>query len=189
MAHPAQKLLAKISLNLLYPQGIPEKLPLHLLKWLLSYGRFIAVAVEILVLATFAARFKLDADLADVRQKIQQQTPYIQALSLDEGIIKQTQLRLTAIKQAYSADPQWVKVLTELSSQMPSHVQLSSLSLDHPENQNNLEFKLTAQATSSNDLSYFLSTLNTDKKFRDISLTNITVDQGNITFSITGLVN
>src|SRR5438270_3459420 len=99
MPNPVQKVFAKINLNLLYPQGIPEQLPLRFLKWLISYGRFIAVAVEILVLATFIARFKLDADLSDIKQKIKDQAPYIQALSIDEAIIKETQLRLSTIKK------------------------------------------------------------------------------------------
>ena len=83
----------KISLNLLYSQGTPLKWPAKILTWALSAGRYIGIAVEILVLATFAARFKFDADLADLKEKINQQIPYIESLQKEESLIKQTQFR------------------------------------------------------------------------------------------------
>ena len=59
----------KIKLNLLHTQGLPEKLPVKFLKWLVNYGRYIVVLVEIIVLVAFVARFKLDADLAEIKRK------------------------------------------------------------------------------------------------------------------------
>ncbi len=58
------KVKLAIHLNLLKPQSNPEQLPIKLFRWLLLSGRYIFVFVEALVLIAFAARFKLDADIA-----------------------------------------------------------------------------------------------------------------------------
>ena len=65
-AHPA------IDLNLLKPQSKPEKLPVRLLRWLLASGRYLFVFVEAIVLIAFAARFKLDEDLAAKKEDIEE---------------------------------------------------------------------------------------------------------------------
>src|SRR3989344_9262322 len=106
----------RINLNLLYPQGVPEKLPLKFLKWLISYGRYIVVVVEIVVLACFAVRFKLDADLADLKENINSQVPYLESLSVDEALIVQTQQRLSNVQKVVEASSLWNKTFTQIAS-------------------------------------------------------------------------
>lgn len=171
--------------NLLYPQGIPQKLPVRFLKWLISYGRFIVVVIEIIVLACFAMRFKLDAELADLKERINSQVPYLESLSLDEALIKQTQIRLTNIQKTYAFSPVWSKTLTEVSYQMPIGVKLTSLNLERA-TQNGVNFKISAQTPSNDDLALFLTNLKRNSFFSEVNLTSISVDQGSIIFTISG---
>lgn len=176
----------RVILNLLYPQGIPQKLPVRFLKWLISYGRFIVVIVEIVVLVSFALRFKFDADLADLKEKINSQVPFLESLVLDEALIKQTQLRLASIRSTYTFAPMWSKTLTELSSQMPTGIKLTSLNLERAPQDSGLTFKVGAQTPSNNDVAVFLTSLKRSQFFKDINLASVSFDQGVIVFTIIG---
>lgn len=177
----------RVNLNLLYPQGIPQKLPVRFLRWLISYGRFIVVIVEIVVLVCFALRFKFDADLANLKEKINSQVPFLESLYLDEALIAQTQLRLSRIKNTYTFSPMWSKTLTELSSQMPTGVKLTSLNLERVPQEGSLTFKVSAQTPSNNDVAAFLNGLKRNQFFKDANLTSVSFDQGIIIFTITGI--
>lgn len=184
MAKPAPH--PKVNLNILYPQGIPQKLPARLLKWVLTFGRYIAVLVEILVLVTFAARFKLDADLADTNEKINQQIPFIESLSTQEQQIRQTQFKLETVKTVFATSPSWEQILNKISGQTPLGVKLKTLDFDHSSSISNLQFKLSGQSSSNNDLAIFLNGLSNEPSFKDISLVNVTFQTEGLVFTITG---
>lgn len=175
-----------LNLNLLFPQGIPEKLPVRFLKWLLSYGRFMAIAVEVLVMATFVMRFKYDSDLGNLKENINKQIPFIESFSQDEASIKQTQFKLATISKTYSTNPDWKSFLGKISNQVPSGVKLTSISLDHSSPSTTVSFKINGQSNSNNDLATLIGGLKLETSFKDITLTNISFDQGVIVFNITG---
>src|SRR2546425_990488 len=95
---PKKPASIKINLDLLKPQSEPQRVALKAFKWLLSSGRLLVIFTEILVLAAFLFRFKLDADLQSTKEAIEQQIPYIQSQSGDENLIRQTQFQLSSIK-------------------------------------------------------------------------------------------
>ncbi len=177
----------KISLNLLYSQGTPLKWPAKILTWALSTGRYIGIAVEILVLATFAARFKFDADLADLKEKINQQIPYIESLQKEESLIKQTQFKIGFVKKAMAGSPKWANNFTALSNQTPQGIIFTTLTFNHPQFSENLEFKVIGTASSNRDLAVFLNGLRNDPSFKDVNLVNLSFDQTGLTFTITGV--
>src|SRR3989344_888392 len=191
MAAPHKK--ARLNLNILYPQGLPEKIYLKFLKWLLNYGKFILIAVEVVVIGAFLARFTLDAQEAELTQKIDNQIPYIQSLKDDEVLIRRTQFKLTEVKKAFDTNPDWKNILNQLSQQIPLGITLQSLNLDQSgsdpsEKTEGLSFRITGQSLSNNDLAVLLGGLKKDSNFKNISLTNISFDQGVIIFTIVGEV-
>lgn len=186
MANSARQLLSRLNLNLLYPQGIPQKWPLKFLRWLISYGRFIVIAVEVIVLATFAMRFKLDADLAILKENIDSRVPFIESLAEGEAAIKQTQLRLSQIRKNYTNLPPWQETLTEISDQIPQQTRLTSLTFERASNTTNLQFKLTAQAATHTELAIFLNGLKNNPQFTNVALANINFDERELVFTITG---
>jgi Tfp pilus assembly protein PilN len=176
-----------ININLLLPQGSAQKLPVKFLKWLVSYGRFIAIVVEIIVVATFVVRFKLDADLASLKDQINHQVPFIEDKAQDEARIRQFQFKLATIKKTHAAAPDWKSVLENISQQMPSSTKLTTINLDKSSG-STLLFKVSGRSSTSNDLSVLLAGLKQAKSFRNITLTNINFDAGQIVFSISGEV-
>lgn len=186
LKHPAQPTKLRLKLNLLYPQGISEKLPVKFIKWLLAYGRFIVIAVEILVVAAFIFRFKLDADLDELKHKINNEIPYVEGLSVDEAIIRQTQTRLASIAKSNQDSKTWIDVIPRISQYVPERVRLLNFSIEKDAN-SKLSLKITGKSKSNSELSSFINSLKKDQRLKDINLANVTFDQGEIGFTITGV--
>lgn len=186
MSQSAQKPVLRISVNLLHPKEVPAKLPERFLKWLINYGRFIVIVVEIVVVASFIARFKYDADLDELKRKINLDLPYVEGLSTDEALIKQTQLRLSTINNSYNNSPEWVNTLSKINSLIPLNIKFSTFVIENSAPPKGLTFKINASTPSNSELSVFLNNLRGDQSFKDITLVNISFEQEQIIFSITG---
>lgn len=185
MPSSAQPPKLRINLNLLHPKENPAKLPERFLKWLITYGRFIVIFVEIVVVAAFLGRFKLDADLDELKRKINRDLPYVEGLFVDEALIKQTQNKLALIDKTYSNSDKWQEVVLDLSSQIPESIQFTGLQLDEKD-ESSLNFKITAITVSNSDLGIFLNNLRAVSNFREINLASISFERNQIVFTVTG---
>lgn len=181
----AQQTHYRIKLNLLHPQGVSEKLLARFLRWLISYGRFIVVAVEAVVIGAFIMRFSLDAKLDDLKSKINTDVPLVLNLNLDEALIKQTQLRLSTIKKTFDKEADWTNLLTNLTSILPVKIIFTNVNMERS-NSGQVQFKINAQTDSHLYLSQYLDNLKKDSNFKDINLASINYNQGQIVFTITG---
>ena len=175
----------KINLDLLRPQSQPQQIAVKLFRWLLSSGRFLIIGVEVVVLGAFLLRFKLDADIAATREAIEVQVPFIQALSSDEKLIRQTQFQLATIRETKQTSPDFPYILSRIAKQTPNGVSLKTLSLDSVEG--SLNIKLSAIASDNNQLSSFMAGLKSDQSFQNLDLTSVSFEGGTINFSITAI--
>lgn len=182
----SQKHQLVIHLDLLKPQSNPEKLAVKLIRWLLSTGRYIFIFVEALVLIAFIARFKLDADLAENKEAIEQQSPYIESLKPFEILIRQTQFKLSTIGTFYKTYPDYPQILKEIADQTPAGVKIISLNLESSVSK--VTLNLNAQSKTNNDLLIFLNGLNSSKTFSDVTITSIGFEKGNLNFSLSAQV-
>ncbi len=188
---PAQKPRG-LRVNLLHPQGEPLRLPQRFLSWLLNYGRFIILAVEIIVIGAFLLRFKLDSDIASLNRQISGEVANIQAHAQDQAIIVQTQQKLKLTKQTYDATPDWQTIFNSITNKIPSGITFSNFNLEHAQNSPSLNFKIVAKTNSNLDVSAFINALKEsdkdekDRKFRGVTLSNVTFEQGVISFTVTG---
>lgn len=187
MPESSQSPKLRIRLNLLHPREVPAKLPERFLKWLVSYGRFIVIIVEVVVVAAFLTRFKLDADLDELKRKINLDLPYVEGLSADEALIKQTQSKLALIDKNYLQSDKWQNAVVEVSTQTPQSVKFIGLLLEEKD-ETSVGFKITATTISNTDLGIFLNNLRVAPNFGDVNLTSVNFDKENISFTITGFV-
>lgn len=181
---PAKNPKLKLRLDLLKPQSSPERIPVKVLRWLLSTGRYIFIFVEGLVLIAFILRFKLDADLASKKEAIEQQIPYIESLKPYEILIRQTQLKLQTLTASNQNLADYALILKEIASQTPSGVKIISLSLD--KNVGKVSFQINGQAQTNADLASFIAGMKSDQYFADINLSTVGLEQGVIRFTTTG---
>ncbi|MBI2018031.1 PilN domain-containing protein [Candidatus Daviesbacteria bacterium] len=173
-----------INLDLLKPQSEPQKLFIQALRWILSSGRFLIVFVEILVLAAFVARFKLDADILATKEAIEEQIPFIESLKSDEDLIRRTQFQIATIYSIKQDSPDYHLILQKIAAQTPTGVTIRSLSLQKQTGK--IEIKISGTTSSNANLTGFLTGLKKETFFQDINLTSTSFEQNVITFSITG---
>lgn len=183
-AQQPQKL--RISLNLLHPKEASTKLPEKFLKWLISYGRFIVIFVEIIVVGAFLARFKLDADLDNLKRQINLDLPYVEGFATDEALIKQVQTKLGIIDKSYLNSDKWQETVLDLSAQIPQSITFIALTLDEKDEES-VNFKISGTTFSNSDLGIFLNSLRGDNSFREVNLASIIFDRQQIVFTITGV--
>lgn len=179
---PKSNVKYSIHLDLLRPQSNPEKLPVHLFKWLLGSGRFIFIAVEALVLIAFIARFKLDADIQSRKEAIDQQVPYIQNLKPYEVLIKETQLKLSTIAGLKQTQVDYPGLLKEISDQIPLGVTIVSLNFNKQIGK--VDIVLNGQTLSNNDVSAFIAGLKSSSVFYSVNLTSVGIETGSLRFSV-----
>lgn len=173
---------AGINLDLLRPQGSPEKIMIRLIRWLLSSGRYIFIFVEGLVLIAFATRFKLDADLESKKEAIEQQIPYIESLKPFEILIRKTQLKLSTIDSMNTSYTDFPQILKMIADQTPSGIKIISINLE--KNVTNVIIKLNGQSQSNNDVIVFTSGLKGNPVFSNINITGISFKNGSLNFSL-----
>lgn len=176
-----------IHLDLLRPQSSPEKLPVKLMHWLLSTGRYIFVAVEALVLLAFIFRFKLDADLAVRKEAIEEQIPYIESLHPFEILIRQTQLKLSTIDAFSQNLADYPQILKKIADQLPAGVKISSVSLE--KGVGKITMQINASAQTNSDLSAFVTGMKKDQYFSEVNLASVGLEQRVIRFTISANVH
>ena len=179
---PKSKPRLTLNLNLLKPQSNPEKLPVKLIRWLLSSGRYVFVAVNGLVLLAFFMRFKLDADIAAKKEAIEEQIPYIESLRPYEILIRETQLKLSTIDSAKKNYLDWSSILKKISDQTPPGIKIVNINI--AKNLGIATIHVSGQTPNNNDLTNFISGLKEDGAFSEVSLAGVGVEQGVIKFTI-----
>jgi len=169
---------------LLHKEELP-KIHIRLFKWILSSGRFIVIFVELITIVAFVYRYKLDADLLDLQEKINAQIPYIQSLKNDELAIKQTQFQLTSIKQIKNNSPSFAAIVARIAKLTPQTIKLTNIALDRTQSFPKTSVTISGRTPSNLELSTFIKALQKDPNFTDITIANISFE-GQTIFTITG---
>lgn len=172
----------RLRLNLLRPQGVPEKIAVKFIRWLLSVGRFIIVLVEALVLIAFLSRFKYDSDLETLKENVDAQIPYIQSLKNDEILIRQTQNKLAVIKEKRLQYPDYEQILNKISQQAPLSIRVTSINIE--KNNGKTEIKISGSSVTNNGITSFVQNLKSEKFFSGVNLVGVSLEDSTITFNI-----
>lgn len=171
-----------IHLDLLKSQSDYSKLSSKIIHYLISTGKYILIAVEVIMLTAFFIRFKLDTDLATQQKEINQKKDYIQSLKGSETAIRQTQFKLSTVTSFYENYVEYPQILKEIADQTPSGVKFINVAIETQENK--VTIRISAQAQTSNDISNFTQGLKTSQHFKDVNLTTLSVEQNIIKFSL-----
>lgn len=176
-----------INIDLLKPQSSTQKILFKAIKWLLSAGRYIVIFVEIIVLAAFLTRFKIDADIANTSDDIGKLSPYVESLKPTEVLIKKTQFQLSTINSIKDQSVAFEEILKKISDQTPAGVSLTNTNLELDSGK--VVLKINGVAKNNLELSTFVYGLKTDKNFSDINIANVDLEGANLNFSIIGSYN
>ena len=85
------KLHKKSGINLLIKPEEELSISSQFLNWALTYGRYIIIIIQIVVLSVFFTRFKIDRDRTDLKEAVAQKRALIESIGEMETEIKRVQ--------------------------------------------------------------------------------------------------
>lgn len=157
----------EVRINLL-ADNAPDTSPVgRLLEWATTYGRYIMIGTEIVVLLAFISRFSLDRKITDLKEEIEQKQLVIEANVDFENEFRHIQKRVEHIASLWTNQKTPLEIIATLTKILPPDLILSSLQF-----QSNT-LTVSAQAGTNSGFSQFLSNLQSLPTFTDIKFQSI----------------
>lgn len=179
---PAAK--KQVNINLVVKDELGESFSGQILSWALTYGRYIIIITQIVVLSVFFLRFKLDRDHTDLKEAVSQKQALVESITDLETDIRRIQGRLAHINQITTQQSALPKVLLFLQNNSPINMVYSNINLTSEK----INFSATAENLRS--FNFLLRRLQQDKKFSEVTLEDIARQgSGRIEFKITAKIN
>lgn len=114
----------RLSINLL-PQDPFYETPVgRIMAWASTVGRYLVIFTELVVIISFASRFKLDRDITDLNTDIQQKSQIVESYGNLEQNVRLVQKKIDFLVQqrnSYSS----IDILDMINSSLPRDVALS----------------------------------------------------------------
>jgi Tfp pilus assembly protein PilN len=156
------------SINLLGRDDLEHTPWGRIITWAVTYGRYIMIGTEVIVLLAFVSRFSLDRKLTDLNEEIAQKQAIIEANADFEKDIRTLQEQLTKAKTLITAQAKPVDVLSDMQTMLPADVYLESFEIA------NNKVTVNAVAATTQGFSQFLANLSASKNFTDLEIGNVT---------------
>jgi Tfp pilus assembly protein PilN len=134
--------------------------------WALKVGRYLVVFTEIVVIMSFASRFKLDRDLTDLNTNITQKTSVVRSYADTETTIRLIQKKSEVISKLLQENIP-LKQLDVVISLIPNDVKLTRIGYD-PD-----EIQLAGVAKSSTSFAVFLGILQKTPTFKGVTIDQV----------------
>lgn len=153
-----------ININLLGSEAFDRSVPGRFMTWITTWGRYIMVTTELVVLVAFFSRFSLDRHLTDLKEEISQKQVLLEANQQLEANIRETQERLKDTQVLISQQSSVPAAMTTLHTLMPQGIYLTSLTID--------KNKITAKviALTVRTFTQFFTNLQATKKLTNVEL-------------------
>lgn len=121
------------SINLIGEEEMEHTPVGRIVTWAVTYGRYIMIGTEIIVLLAFISRFSLDRKLTDLNDEVTQKQAIIDANSDFESNFRTLQSTLGTIQTLLNAPPSTANALNTIQSLLPADVHLDTLNIstDH----------------------------------------------------------
>lgn len=172
---PAQPL----SVNLLDQPEFESSSVARLFHWAVTYGRYIMIGTEVVVLLAFISRFSLDRKLTDLRQEIDQKRVVLQFSQDLEGTFRATQDTIQTVKTLLDTQKDPLDIFNNITGILPQDVRIT----EYYQDTDSAEIKL--RSLSAEGFSLFLTRIQAINALKDIEVSEIRKDSfQQITFTI-----
>ena len=163
------------SINFLNPAYAPTDMVSRVYVWLISVGKYLLIAVELVVLVVFFSRFILDEKNNDLTDEINSQ------ISLLEDTTWKKNNRIYTNYQTLLSDVEVIRmgqrinsdIVSEVTRNIPSSIVLESFSF------NNDAVSLGLTALSLDEVRIYETSLKANSRYSDVSF-NITKDDSEV---------
>ena len=167
------------SLNLLPPTEFEKSFWGRFLKWAVVAGRYIIILTELVVIAAFLSRFKLDQDLASLNAEIEQQVAILDAYSSVEDEFLGVQAKLMNVKNILSRQLNSQSIVNNLVANIPLPVKASVITVSSDQT------AVSATAIQDSEVTEFLKNLKNDPNWKTVAITDLSSEEGRgIQFSL-----
>ncbi len=153
-----------VSINLLGTQDLDHSPQGRIVQWALSYGRYIVVVTEIVVLLAFISRFSLDRKLTDLKEEISQKQAILEANEPFEQQIRDLQSQNVAIRDIINGQRLPVDILSSIRTMLAPDVYFESLNIS----KGSIAGKTIAGTTQG--FSQFLTNLESGKLIHQVEI-------------------
>lgn len=116
----------------------------RIVTWAVTYGRYIMIGTEIVVLLAFISRFSLDRKLTDLNEEVSQKQAIIDANHDFETEFRTLQDKLARTQTLLTAPPVANNMLAAIETMLPADTRLGSLTVT----QENVVGNVVANTTS-----------------------------------------
>lgn len=179
------KKVASLAINLL--PGREPAFSATFLNWVLSAGRYIIIGTEIIVLVAFLSRFKLDRDLIDLNDHVEEKQKILRSLSPVEERVTQLQKRLSEIKKIDEGQGSGILALPHIATLTPSEITYSNISVAGD------KITILGNALETADISRFVASLKTSPLFKKETVSLEKIEHGKtqeeaLSFTISAII-
>lgn len=168
MAKPAQNSVENLNINLISRDDGNGSLAL-LVHWLLTVGRYLIIATEIVALIIFGLSVKLTLDKNDLKTSIDSQKQAIDQAATNEDLFRTYQAKLTKIALLQKNHSNTASFYSDFITLLPADAVLDEIKLD------NGRVVISGNLPNPGSLQSLISSLNSSGKFSDLDITNLTV--------------
>lgn len=168
----------KPAVNLIPQEEIQKRRWEKFLSWVLTYGRYVIVGTEVVLLLVLLVRFKLDRDLANLSDQVEAKQTMIESFGDLEKKTRSLQTHLATIKTFQEQNPSRNQIISGLSLLTPQDVTFSQLKVSSS------KVTLSATAFSLPGFSVFLEGLKHSREFSNLSLEKVGKGKSGIEFTL-----
>ncbi|NOY14664.1 MAG: PilN domain-containing protein [bacterium] len=159
-----------------------------LLKWVVSYGRYVLVITELIVILAFLSRFKLDQDLLSLEDRIRDDRLILESSRKFEDRLQKLTSKQGFVIKEWKDQYLWSEYLKEVTRLLPQGVVLSSITASGS------QLSLTGSSLNETALAYLMNNFKKSPAFKRVSLEKVASDLSSkemrlITFSLTVQIN
>lgn len=155
------------TINLLGQEDLARTPQGRIINWALTYGRYIMIGTEIVVLLAFISRFSLDRKLTDLREEIDQKQAILTANASLEQDIRMVQDQIAKIKIITNDQAKPVNTFTLINTLLPNDTYLNSLEIT------NDKFSAEVIAGSTEGFGQLLTNLQSVKQISKVEVGEI----------------
>lgn len=157
----------KISINLIGDEEM-EFTPIgRIVSWAVTYGRYIMIGTEIVVLLAFISRFSLDRKLTDLKEEVSEKQAIIEANISFENDFRNAQEQLTKAKMLLDTPPVAYDALNTIQSLLPTDVRLDSLDIS------NGKINANVVAATTEGFTTFTNRLQAESAFNQVEIGDV----------------
>lgn len=154
------------------------------LTWAVSYGRYIMIGTEIIVLLAFISRFSLDRKLTDLNDEIAQKKAILEVNLPLEDKIRRLHADLSVIKTNLPKSKQTVELLAHIQSVIPPDVTFDKFQISRG------ALSIDAVAGTSQGFSQFLANMQAIKRIKELEVSQVRRSQiSGTSFSLRGTID